>query len=67
MCSFTITNKDISLESTNHFSQKRGPDSTSVKKINGISFLHNLLHLTGDKVHQPIIEDDLVGYVNNGK
>ena len=64
MCSFTITNKDISLESTNHFSQKRGPDSTSVKKINGISFLHNLLHLTGDKVHQPIIEDDLVCVLN---
>ena len=43
MCSFTVTNMNVDLNETNHFSQKRGPDSTSIEKINGISFLHNLL------------------------
>ena len=64
MCSFTVTNKDIDLNITNFFSQKRGPDYTNIKKINNISFLHNLLHITGEKTIQPLIEGDIVCLLN---
>ena len=64
MCSFTVTNVDIDLNKTNSFSQKRGPDSTSIEKVNGISFLHNLLHITGKIKPQPFIEDDIVCVLN---
>ena len=64
MCSFTVTNVDMDLNKTNSFSQKRGPDSTSIEKVNGISFLHNLLHITGKIKPQPFIEDDIVCVLN---
>jgi len=61
MCSFTITNKNIDLLDTNFFSQKRGPDLTNsiVDKSSQISFIHNLLHLTGEKTKQPFYQDDV--------
>ena len=64
MCSFTVTNKDIDLNITNFFSQKRGPDYTNIKKINNISFLHNLLYITGEKTIQPLIDNDIVCLLN---
>jgi len=64
MCSFTITNKKINLKDTNFLSQKRGPDSTNTFEENGVSFLHNLLHLTGDKTEQPFYQDDIVCVFN---
>ena len=64
MCSFTVTNLDIDLNKTNFFSQKRGPDLTSIEKVDGISFLHNLLHITGEVKQQPFIEDDIVCVLN---
>ena len=64
MCSFTITNKKINLNNTNFLSQKRGPDLTNTFEENGISFLHNLLHLTGDKTKQPFYQDDIVCVFN---
>src|SRR5210317_53180 len=59
MCSFTITNKNVNLLDTNFLSQKRGPDLTNTLTENNISFLHNLLHLTGDKSKQPFYQDDI--------
>ena len=64
MCSFTVTNKNVDLNITNFFSQKRGPDHTNIKKINNISFLHNLLHITGKKTTQPLIDNDIVCLFN---
>ena len=64
MCSFTVTDLDIDLNKTNFFSQKRGPDLTSIEKVNGISFLHNLLHITGEVTPQPFMEDDIVCVMN---
>ena len=64
MCSFTVTNKELDLNKTNHFSQRRGPDSTSIENVNGISFLHNLLHITGEVKPQPFVEDDIVCVLN---
>ena len=64
MCSFTVTNSTKDLKIGNTFSKRRGPDHTEIKKINGIQFLHNLLHITGTKKIQPFIEDDIVCVLN---
>ncbi len=65
MCGFGATNK-IGISTSNKFCQKRGPDMTNVRIINGIEFLHNLLHITGSIVPQPIVKDD-VAVVFNGE
>ena len=64
MCSFTVTNKDVNLNIGNVFSSKRGPDHTQIEKVNNIQFLHNLLHITGDRVIQPFIDNDIVCVFN---
>jgi len=64
MCSFTITNKNIDLQNTNYFSQKRGPDLTKVIEVNGVKVLHNLLQITGESTPQPIVDGDLVCVMN---
>lgn len=63
MCGFGVTNK-IGISYSNRFCQKRGPDLTNIKVINGIEFLHNLLHITGSIVPQPIIKDEIVCVFN---
>jgi asparagine synthetase B (glutamine-hydrolysing) len=61
MCSFLVTNVDLdSYGEANRFAKYRGPDQTDLKKIGGINFLHNLLHITGEYTPQPIIDDDVV-------
>ena len=59
MCSFLITNltlKDIKY--INYKLSLRGPDSTNIKIINGITFIHNLLSITGNKINQPFENHD---------
>lgn len=63
MCGFGVTNK-IGLTTANKFCQRRGPDMTTVRVINKIEFLHNLLHITGDLVPQPFVKDDIVCVFN---
>ena len=63
MCGFGVTNK-IGISTSNKFCQKRGPDSTNVRVINNIEFLHNLLHITGSLVPQPIVKNDIVCVFN---
>jgi asparagine synthase (glutamine-hydrolysing) len=63
MCGFGVTNK-IGITTSNKFCQKRGPDLTNVRTINGIEFLHNLLHITGSLISQPLIKDDVVTVFN---
>lgn len=63
MCGFGVTNK-IGLNASNRFCQKRGPDFTNTKVINGIEFLHNLLHITGSITSQPIVKGDVVCVFN---
>ena len=65
MCGFGVSNIPR-LQSVNQFSQKRGPDLTTVKNINGIQFLHNLLHITGDLTTQPFVDND-IACVYNGE
>ena len=65
MCSFVITNKDIEdLDFINFYTKLRGPDNTSVIEKNNITFLHNLLSITGDFTIQPFVEDDIVCLYN---
>lgn len=63
MCGFGVTNVGNIID-TNIFCQKRGPDLTNTKTINGVQFLHNLLHITGTLTPQPIIKNDVVCVFN---
>ena len=63
MCGFGVSNV-TKLNQVNSFCQKRGPDLTNSKIINGIEFLHNLLHITGLVTPQPLIQDDMVCVFN---
>ena len=63
MCGFGVTN-GANLKSSNARCQHRGPDLTNTKTINGVEFLHNLLHITGDMIPQPFIKNDVVAVFN---
>ena len=66
MCSFLITNisiKDINdliklNKKLNYKLKLRGPDYTNIKKIKNYTFIHNLLHITGNKTIQPFTNDE---------
>jgi asparagine synthetase B (glutamine-hydrolysing) len=65
MCSFLITNKsNFNLHQVNKFNKFRGPDATNYININGYTFLHNLLSITGKFTTQPFVEDDIVAIYN---
>ena len=65
MCGFIITNKNIdNLEFVNQFIRYRGPDNTNHVIVNSISFVHNLLSMTGEFTVQPFIEEDVVCLYN---
>ena len=69
MCSFFFTDKKVNnLDYTNHFMKFRGPDKTNVIEVNGQTFVHNLLSVTGDFVEQPFVDhDDEIVCVYNGQ
>ena len=67
MCSFNIIKVfNSSIEDINYYTQKRGPDCTNIVKVNNITFIHNLLHITGEKVYQPF-EKQNIACVFNGE
>ena len=63
MCGFGVTNKP-GLKTSNSFCQRRGPDLTNTKTVNGVEFLHNLLHITGDLIPQPFVKNDIACVFN---
>jgi len=63
MCGFGVSNI-TRLESVNKFCQKRGPDLTNSKIVNGVELLHNLLHITGNITPQPFIRNDIACVFN---
>jgi asparagine synthetase B (glutamine-hydrolysing) len=69
MCSFIFTDKKIEdLEYVNYFTKFRGPDKTTYVDVNGYSFVHNILSITGDFIEQPFIDyDDEIVCVYNGE
>jgi len=65
MCSFIVTNKpNLDLTYVNFFTKFRGPDYTNVHIKNNISFIHNLLSITGQFTVQPFISDNIVCLYN---
>lgn len=65
MCGFGVSNI-TQLQNSNKFCRRRGPDLTNMGVINGIQFLHNLLHITGEYTPQPLVRQD-VACVFNGE
>lgn len=63
MCGYGVTNK-ARLESSNAFCVRRGPDITTTKTVDSVYFLHNLLHITGEKTTQPFEKDGVVCVFN---
>lgn len=60
MCSFLCSNKQINdIEKVNHYLKLRGNDNTNVIHKDDFTFIHNLLHITGEKTIQPFIKDDI--------
>jgi asparagine synthetase B (glutamine-hydrolysing) len=67
MCSFLFTNKEIiDFNKINFLLQKRGPDRTTLKKVNGFSVVHNLLSITGELTEQPLLDENFL-VVYNGE
>ena len=65
MCSFNIIKLlNSSIEDINYYTQKRGPDCTNIVKVNNITFVHNLLHITGVKVYQPFQKNNIACVFN---
>ena len=65
MCSFIITNDKLdNLEYVNFYSKLRGPDCTNKLVKNDITFVHNLLSITGEITVQPFIDDNIVCVYN---
>jgi asparagine synthase (glutamine-hydrolysing) len=56
MCSILVTNLVKDLFKANRFLKNRGPDATNILQLNGYSFLHNLLSLTGSFAPQPYVD-----------
>lgn len=51
-------------EGNNHFIQKRGQDLTNKIERDGFTFVHNLLHITGDFTPQPYMDGNIVCLYN---
>jgi len=65
MCSFIVTNiacSDDLILKANQFSINRGPDYTNrfYDESSKINWIHNLLHITGEKTIQPFVYEDMV-------
>tara|TARA_B110000495_G_C23032848_1_gene615764 strand:+ start:62 stop:1420 length:1359 start_codon:yes stop_codon:yes gene_type:complete len=60
MCSILLTNKTDKglLQKANAYIKLRGPDHTSVYEAEGLTFIHNLLSITGDFLKQPFIDEE---------
>ncbi|CAE8594601.1 unnamed protein product [Polarella glacialis] len=65
MCSFLVTSWLISnLTAVNMFLVPRGPDGTTTVQRGPFTFVHNLLHMTGERVQQPFVDDEVVAVYN---
>jgi len=60
MCGFLVYKE----KGDNSRISRRGPDCTNVYRRSGVTFVHNLLSVTGDFTPQPFVEDDIVCLYN---
>ena len=58
-CSFLTSTRELlpNLAHINYFLRLRGPDHTGTHRMNGLSFVHNLLHQTGRITPQPFVRE----------
>jgi asparagine synthetase B (glutamine-hydrolysing) len=67
MCSILVTNRNIqNFDGVNYFLKLRGPDHTSVYNHQGVTFVHNLLSISGAFTPQPFVEGNIVA-LHNGE
>lgn len=67
MCSILVTNRNIqNFDGVNYFLKLRGPDHTSVYNHQGVTFVHNLLSISGAFTPQPFVEGNVVA-LHNGE
>ena len=62
MCGFLYASFKIDeelLKNSEDLVQRRGPDHTNVEYIDGETFVHYLLHITGEKTPQPLKSENL--------
>lgn len=65
MCSFIVVDgKIVDLDHVNHFCKRRGPDATTRLEANGMSFVHNILSITGQFSPQPFVSGNRVCVYN---
>ena len=65
MCSFLITNiNNFDLKIVNYFLKFRGPDNTNKFIFQNFVFIHNLLHITGEKTIQPFKKNNIICLYN---
>lgn len=65
MCSVFMTNKPaFDLEAVNRFIRLRGPDHTEVIRHDGLTFVHNLLSISGAFTVQPFARGDVTALFN---
>lgn len=59
MCSFLVSSWLLTnLSYVNFFMRPRGPDLTTRINIHNFTFVHNLLHMTGERIPQPFQSED---------
>ena len=66
-CSFLVTNVELTpalLERANFWQRFRGPDLTQHVRRGPVSFVHNLLHMTGAYTPQPFVDRSAVALFN---
>lgn len=67
MCGLIVTNRQVDdWKAANYFCKRRGPDLTTIETVEGITFVHHQLHITG-KVHKQPFFKDGYGWVFNGE
>lgn len=65
MCGINIFNiLNTTIEEVNYHCQKRGPDYTNILFNHGITFIHNLLSITGNKTIQPFQKNNIICLFN---
>lgn len=65
MCSVFLTNRPLfDIEAANRFIRLRGPDHTQVTQREGLTFIHNLLSISGAFTIQPFSKGDITALFN---
>ena len=68
MCSIFFTNKPkFNIHAVNRYIKLRGPDHTEVFEYEGLTFVHNLLSISGEFRIQPFRDGEIIAMFNGEK